>query len=200
MHHDYRAFEQLVAQHRAGRGILRHLSALNDPPPAAASRPSELFDPCHRSDVYFCVNPLRELPEPDTGEPAYRRRRTHVAAVRTIGMDMDDGGPAGLARLAADVADGLLPPPHLVVQTSQGTVGASGRERYHQKCHLLWGVVDAADDPRGFTLESAESLIERLAPRYGADPSVRSGEHLLRVPGFMNCACGYALPAAVESE
>ena len=137
---------------------------------------------------------MRELPEPDTGEPAYRRRRTHVAAVRTIGMDMDDGGPAGLARLAADVADGLLPPPHLVVQTSQGTVGASGRERYHQKCHLLWGVVDAADDPRGFTLESAESLIERLAPRYGADPSVRSGEHLLRVPGFMNCACGYALP------
>ena len=115
MHHDYRAFDQLVAQHRAGRGVLRHLARLNAPssPPSGAAPSSGLFDPRHGSDVYFCVNPLRELPEPDTGEPEYRRRRTHIAAVRTIGMDMD-GGAAGLARLAADVADGLLPPPHLV--------------------------------------------------------------------------------------
>ena len=134
MHHDYRLFEQLVAQHRGGRGILRQLSTLNDPAPLKKPLPDGLFDRRHRSDVYFCVNPLREQVDPKTGESAYRRRRTHVAAVRTIGMDMDDGGPAGLARLSEDVADGLLPPPHLVVQTSHGTLGVGDRSRYHQKC------------------------------------------------------------------
>ena len=67
------------------------------------------------------------------GEPAFRRHRTHVAAARTIGMDMDYGGPAGLARLAEDVADGLVPPPHLVVQTSHGFVGQGDRRQYHQE-------------------------------------------------------------------
>ncbi len=61
------------------------------------------FDISRGSDVYFCVNPLRKLVDSDTGEPAFHRRRTHVAAVRTIGMDMDHGGPAGLARLAEDL-------------------------------------------------------------------------------------------------
>ena len=148
---------------------------------------AQLFDLRRGSDVYFCVNPLREVADPSTGEPGFQRRRTHVAAVRTIGMDMDDGGPAGLARLAEDVTDGLLPPPHLVVQTSQGSVGQGDRRRYHQKCHLLWAAADAADVPGGFTVDAAEDLIQQLAPRYGADPSVRSGEHLLRVPGFFNC-------------
>ena len=32
MHDDYRAYEQLLAQHRSGRGILRKLSRLNAPP------------------------------------------------------------------------------------------------------------------------------------------------------------------------
>lgn len=102
-------------------------------------------------------------------------------------MDMDYGGPAGLARLAEDVADGLVPPPHLVVQTSHGFVGQGDRRQYHQKCHLLWAAADAADNPAGFTLDAAEDLIQQLGPRYGADPAVRSGEHLLRVPGFFNC-------------
>ena len=61
MHHDYRAFEQLVAQHRAGRGILRHLSALNQPrpsPAAADRRGGVLFDPRYGSDVYILRQPV----------------------------------------------------------------------------------------------------------------------------------------------
>ena len=202
MHHDYRTYEQLLAQHRAGRGILRHLSTLNDPrspPSAAGPQTAALFDSRHRSDVYFCVNPLRELPEPDTGEPAFRRRRTHIAAVRTIGMDMDLGGAAGLARLAEDVADELLPPPQLVVQTSCGTLGQGDRRRHHQKIHLLWAVADASEHPDGFTVDEAEALIQRVAPRYGAAPEVRSGEHLLRVPGFLNCKPLSDRPDAIDS-
>ncbi len=189
MHHQYRLFEQLVAQHSAGGGPFRQLFKLNAPrvPVGRDQRGAQLFDLRRGSDVYFCVNPLREVADPSTGESGFQRRRTHVAAVRTIGMDMDDGGPAGLARLAEDVADGLLPPPHLVVQTSQGSVGQGDRRRYHQKCHLLWAAADAADMRGGFTVDAAEDLVQQLAPRYGADPSVRSGEHLLRVPGFFNC-------------
>ena len=140
---------------RAGGGLFRQLVALNNPSASVRSRPDvgdRLFDPRLGSDVYFCVNPLRELVDTATGEPEYHRRRSHVAAVRTIGMDMDDGGAAGIARLADDVADGLLPPPHLVVQTSHGLVGQADRRRYHQKCHLLWAAADAADVSGGFTV------------------------------------------------
>ena len=185
MHHDYRAFEQIVAQHRAGRGILRHLSSLNHPPPPVKESDRALFERRHRSDVYFCVNPLRPLRGPGSGEMVYRRRRAHVAAVRTVGMDMDDGGPAGLERLREDVVEGLLPAPHLIVQTSHGDLGSGPGRRYHQRCHLLWAAADAGDDPAGFTVQAAEELIQRLAPRYGAAPDVRSGEHLLRVPRLL---------------
>ena len=97
MHHQYRLFEQMVAQHRAGAGLFRQLVALNTPrlPRGRGADGAQLFDMRPGSDVYFCVNPLRELPDPASGEPVFQRRRTHVAAVRTIGLDMDDGGPAG---------------------------------------------------------------------------------------------------------
>ena len=199
MHHDYRAFEQIVAQHRAGRGILRHLSSLNLPPAPVKESDRALFERRHRSDVYFCVNPLRPLRDPDSGEMVYRRRRAHVAAVRTVGMDMDDGGPAGLERLREDVVEGLLPAPHLIVQTSHGDLGTGSARRYHQRCHLLWGAADAGDDPAGFTVQAAEELIQRLAPRYGAAPDVRSGEHLLRVPGFFNCKAPSDDPSAIDA-
>ena len=81
----------------------------------------------------------------------------------------------------------MLPPPHLVVQTSDGFVGQGDRRQYHQKCHLLWAAADAGDVSGGFTVDAAEDLIQQLAPRYGAESAVRSAEHLLRVPGFLNC-------------
>ena len=74
MHHQYRLFEQLVAQHSAGGGPFRQLFKLNAPrvPVGRDQLGAQLFDLRRGSDVYFCVNPLREVADPSTGEPAFQ--------------------------------------------------------------------------------------------------------------------------------
>ena len=112
-------------------------------------------------DVYVSVNPI---------DPTRRRReKQDVAAVRRLQLDIDDNGPASLRRLMADVQAGKIPQPAHVLESS--------RERYQ----VLWNC-----RPESWTPDQAETLMCRLAAKYGGDQAATDISRVMRLPGFRN--------------
>jgi hypothetical protein len=107
-------------------------------------------------EVYYTINTL--IPG------ARRRDKQDVQTIRHLFLDFDDGGAAAVGHLRqrSDV-----PAPNYIVSTSPG------------KFQVIWRA-------SGFTLASAEQLLQGLARDTAADIAVTDAARLLRLPGFFN--------------
>ena len=92
------------------------------------------------------------------------RTRAQVQTIRHVYLDIDQDGPAVLAKI---LSDPRIPQPNYVLNTSPG------------KFQTLWKVEE-------FTLEQAERLQRAMAAEFGADQAVVDAARVLRIPGFYN--------------
>jgi hypothetical protein len=107
-------------------------------------------------EIYYTINTLF---------PGSRRRnKQDVQTIRHLYLDIDDDGVNALQRLRQR-SD--IPPPNWIVTSSPG------------KFQVIWRA-------SGFTLPSAERLLQGLARDTGADIAVTDAARLLRLPGFFN--------------
>ncbi len=114
------------------------------------------FQNVNGGSVYLSVNALQ--PE------ATGRTRTQVETIRHVYLDIDQDGPAVLAKI---LGDGRIPQPNYVINTSPA------------KFQTLWKVEE-------FTLEQAERLQRTMAAEFGADLAVVDAARVLRIPDFYN--------------
>ncbi len=114
------------------------------------------FENLRGGNVYLSVNSL--LPE------ATGRTRAQVQTIRHVYLDIDQEGPAVLAKI---LSDPRIPQPNYVLNTSPG------------KFQILWKVEE-------FTLEQAERLQRTMAAEFGADQAVVDAARVLRIPNFYN--------------
>jgi hypothetical protein len=96
-----------------------------------------------------------------------KRRVQDVKDVRTVYLDFDHDGEAGIAKINADVAAGLIAEPHFILQSSL------------QKFYAIWRV-------EKFTVAQQEALNSALQQRYGSDPAACDAARVLRLPGTRN--------------
>ena len=112
-------------------------------------------------DLYCTVNTVKAS--------ARSRTKTDIAEVRRLQLDLDDNGREGLRKLRADVNDGRVPSPAVVMQSSKG------------RFQVLWHTV-----PGAWTPAAAEATMTRLANAYGGDRVVTDVARVMRLPGFAN--------------
>ena len=96
-----------------------------------------------------------------------RRRKIDVKTVRTVYIEFDENGQAGLDKIEADIANEIVPEPDFTLQSSPG------------KFYVVWRV-------KGFTVEQQEGLNSALQQRYGSDPASVDASRVLRLPGTRN--------------
>jgi hypothetical protein len=96
-----------------------------------------------------------------------RRRKQDVKAIRAVYAEIDQDGKTALAKIEADIAAGLVPDPHFILESSPG------------KFYVIWRVKD-------FTLEQQEGLNTALQVRCGSDPACTDASRVLRLPGTQN--------------
>ena len=118
------------------------------------------YENAQRHDVFLGMNPV--------ARGARGRLKGDIAEVRRLWIDIDDEGPAALAKLRADVRGGRAPQPRHVVETSP--------ERYQ----VIWSAREPLRPGR------AEAAMRGLVARYGADPAAVDVARVLRWPGFRN--------------
>ena len=126
------------------------------------------FQNANGGSIYLSVNSLQ--PE------ATGRTRAQIETIRHVYLDIDQDGPAVLAKI---LSDPRIPQPNYVLNTSPG------------KFQILWRVEE-------FTLEQAERLQRVMAAEFGADQSVVDAARVLRIPNFLNAK--YAVPYQVTVE
>lgn len=114
------------------------------------------FHNVNGGNAYLSVNAL--LPE------ATGRTRAQVQTIRHVYLDIDQDGPAVLAKI---LSDPRIPQPNYVLNTSPG------------KFQTLWKVEE-------FTLEQAERLQRAMAAEFGSDQAVVDSARVLRIPGLYN--------------
>ena len=114
------------------------------------------FHNVNGGNAYLSVNAL--LPE------ATGRTRAQVQTIRHVYLDIDQDGPAVLAKI---LSDPRIPQPNYVLNTSPG------------KFQTLWKVEE-------FTLEQAERLQRAMAAEFGSDQAVVDSARVLRIPNFYN--------------
>ncbi len=113
----------------------------------------------HGSDIYLSMNPLQ--PE------ARKRRKSDVAEVRRVYLDLDEDGRGKLRRLLEDGFADRLPMPSYLVSSSEN--------RYQ----VIWNVRRDS-----LTIPEAEQLMRGLVKEYGGDPAATDVSRVLRLPGF----------------
>ena len=123
------------------------------------------FQNANGGSVYLSVNALQ--PE------ATGRTRAQVQTIRHVYLDIDQDGPAVLAKI---LGDRRIPQPNYVLNTSPA------------KFQTLWKVEE-------FTMEQAEHLQRAMAAEFGADRSVVDAARVLRIPSFFNAK--YTVPHQV---
>ena len=156
----------VIKNHLTGQVIQRLDSAR-----AIASRDFQswlTFQNANGGSVYLSVNALQ--PE------ANGRTRAQIQTIRHVYLDIDQDGPAVLAKI---LSDPRIPQPNYVLNTSPG------------KFQTLWKVQE-------FTMEQAEHLQRVMATEFGADRSVVDAARVLRIPSFFNAK--YAVPHQVTVE
>jgi DNA primase RepB-like protein len=93
-----------------------------------------------------------------------RRRKKDVKDVRSVYIEFDENGDAGLEAIRDD---NRVPEPHFILQSSPG------------KYYAIWFV-------EGFTVDQQEALNSALQKRYGSDPASVDAARVLRLPGTRN--------------
>lgn len=112
-------------------------------------------------NLYFSMNSI---------QPGAKRRRKEFAGEPAhIFMDVDAGGESTLDSVRTLAAAKVIPPPTLVVRSSEG--------RYQ----FVWNV-----DPSDFTFEKIETLNAALVRRFGSDPACTDCLRVFRAAGFKN--------------
>jgi len=120
------------------------------------------------ANIYVSANPLR---------PGSRKRiKECIASVRHLYIDIDTDGDA---RLAALRASDQVPPPTVILSTSQG------------KYQALWRVA-------GFDFGRQERTLKQIASAFGGDHACTDCNRVLRVPGFANHKYSPAHSVTVE--
>ena len=119
-------------------------------------------------DVFIGMNPFTGEPRKTRdGRLRPMREKRDVAQVRRLQLDLDSDGPNSLRRVLADASSTRLPPPAIVVRSSQN---------HYQ---VLWHTDD------GWAPDQAEDTMARLAQRYEGD-NVNDVARCMRLPGFRN--------------
>jgi RepB DNA-primase from phage plasmid len=108
------------------------------------------------SDIYIGMNPLRQ--------DCSTRTKEDVAFIRHVYLDLDQGGPEGLASVENSSS---VPKPNYVLTSSPG------------KFQIVWSV-------DGMSLDEAEGLLHAMAREFGGDPAATDATRVLRLPGFAN--------------
>jgi RepB DNA-primase from phage plasmid len=107
-------------------------------------------------DIYVGMNALKP--------GARTRTKEDIHTVRHLYLDLDDDGPAALARIRES---NLVPAANYLINTSPG--------RYQ----LVWRVENVSP-------EQAEALLRAMARTFGGDPAATDSTRVLRIPGFVN--------------
>jgi hypothetical protein len=107
-------------------------------------------------DVYVEMNALKPS--------ARTRTKEDIHTVRHLYVDLDDDGPAALARIRES---NLVPRANYTINTSPG------------KYQLVWRVENVSP-------EQAEALLRAMARTFGGDPAATDSTRVLRIPGFKN--------------
>ncbi len=107
-------------------------------------------------DIYVGMNALKS--------GARTRTKEDIHAVRHLYLDLDDDGPAALARIRES---NRVPTANYIINTSPG------------KYQLVWRVENVSP-------EQAEALLRAMARTFGGDPAATDSTRVLRIPGFKN--------------
>lgn len=107
-------------------------------------------------DIYVGMNALKP--------GARTRTKEDIHTVRHLYLDLDDDGPAALARIRES---NLVPEANYTINTSPG------------KYQLVWRVENVSPEP-------AEALLRAMARTFGGDPAATDATRVLRIPGFKN--------------
>ena len=107
-------------------------------------------------DVYVGMNTLKP--------GARTRTKEDIHTVRHLYLDLDQDGPAALARIRES---NLVPAANYSINTSPG------------KYQLVWRV-------EGVLPEQAEALLRAMARTFGGDLAATDSTRVLRIPGFKN--------------
>lgn len=108
------------------------------------------------TDIFISMNSLTAT--------AAGRKKSDIAEVRHVYLDLDEGGKTALRRV---LESGTMPTPHHILQTSI------------DKYQLIWSV-------GGFAAPQAELLMRGMVQHFGADPAAIDSTRVLRLPGFVN--------------
>jgi hypothetical protein len=108
-----------------------------------------------------------------------RRRKKDVKNVRSVYVEFDENGEAGLDRIDADVAAGVIRDPHFILESSP------------EKFYVIWKV-------KNFSVAQQEALNSALQKRYGSDPPSVDAARVLRLPGARNLKPKYSPTPIVE--
>jgi hypothetical protein len=107
-------------------------------------------------DIYIGMNTLK--PEART------RTKEDIQTIRHLYMDIDDDGPAALAKIQQS---NLVPSRNYTISTSP------------DKFQVVWRVENISQ-------EQAESLQRAMVRKFGGDPAATDSTRVLRLPGFLN--------------
>jgi len=119
-------------------------------------------------DIYVGMNALKP--------GARTRTKEDIHTVRHLYLDLDNDGPAALARIRES---NLVPAANYTINTSPG------------KYQLVWRVENVSP-------EQAEALLRAMARTFGGDPAATDSTRVLRIPGFKNRK--YETEFLVEAE
>ena len=119
-------------------------------------------------DIYVGMNSLKP--------GARTRTKEDIHTVRHLYLDLDEDGPAALARIRES---NLVPAANYTINTSPG------------KYQLVWTVENVSP-------EQAEALLRAMARTFGGDPAATDSTRVLRIPGFKNRK--YETEFLVEAE
>jgi P4 family phage/plasmid primase-like protien len=122
---------------------------------------------------YIFMNTLTGEPDPIDGK--LHRRMRDVKAVRTVFVEIDDNGVDGLKAIFAAVKAGLLPNPHVVLESSPG------------KYQVIWYV-------RGFDVPRQRAVNKAVQVLANGDGQAIDAARVLRTPGTYNLKPAYNLP------
>jgi hypothetical protein len=108
------------------------------------------------ADCFIGMNPIKQ--------GAFNRSKGSISEIRHLYLDLDRNGDQALQAIRASLE---IPTPNFVLDTSPG------------KHQVVWRV-------QGLDIDQAESMLRRMASRFGGDPAATDSTRVLRLPGLAN--------------